>query len=229
VRRWAGLLSLLAATGCSGLDEDEGGVVAIEVEVPAILMLEVGEQQQVVARAFDADGGLVDVAIGWQASTAAVTVDGEGVVTGAEPGEANVQATVGSLASEPIEFEVIAPADTLAIVGDSVVTIPVGANPPVTAALQVRLENLTFPEPLSGRPVIFEITSPVPGATPTVQLAGGVQSDTVPTSTEAVASVAISAVVGQVPPDTAIVQIRAERTRGAPVPGSGQRFIVLFQ
>jgi hypothetical protein len=36
-------------------------------------------------------------------------------------------------------------------------------------------------------------------------------------------------VVGQTAPDTAIVQVRANRTRGTPVPGSGQRFIILFQ
>jgi hypothetical protein len=36
-------------------------------------------------------------------------------------------------------------------------------------------------------------------------------------------------VAGQIPPDTAIVAVRAERIRGSAVPGSGQRFIVLFQ
>jgi hypothetical protein len=36
-------------------------------------------------------------------------------------------------------------------------------------------------------------------------------------------------VPGQIPPDTAIVEVRAERTSGAAVPGSGQRFIILFQ
>ena len=116
------------------------------------------------------------------------------------------------------------------IVGDSVFTIPVGADPPVTAPLSVRLESFTPPGPLSGRPVIFEITSPVPGTSPAaVQLVGGVQSDTVSTSADGTAGVAVEAAAGQVPPDTAIVEVRAERTRGAPVPGSGQRFIVLFQ
>jgi hypothetical protein len=62
-----------------------------------------------------------------------------------------------------------------------------------------------------------------------VQLVGGVQSDTVTTSTDGTAPIALSAVAGQVPPDTAIVEVRANRTRGSVVPGSGQRFIVLFQ
>lgn len=227
MRRWAALLSLLAAAACSGLDEGEGGVVAIEVEIPDLLTLEVGEQEQLVARALDADGQVVDAALEWRSSTAAVTVDGAGIVTAAEPGDAEVQASVGSLVSESVSFDVLAPADTIIIAGDSVFTIPV--EPPGTATLAVRLESFTPAGPLEARPVIFEITSPVAGATPTVQLLGGVQSDTVLTSTLGAASVTVQAVTGQVPPDTAIVQVRAERTRGAPVPGSGQRFIVLFQ
>jgi hypothetical protein len=229
VRRWARLLSLLAAAACSGLDEGEGGVVAIELEIPEVQTLEVGEQVQVVARALDAEGQVVDAAIDWRASTAAVTVDATGLVTGAQPGQAEVQASVGSLASERVAFTVLAPADTIIIAGDSVFTIPTGVDPPVTATLTVRLESFNPPQPLSGREVIFEITSPVPGTTPTVQLVGGVQSDTVLTAADGTASVAVEAVSGQVPPDTATVQVRAERTAGAPVPGSGQRFIVLFE
>lgn len=229
MRRWARLLPLLAVTACSGLDEGEGGVVAIEVETPEFQTLEVGEQVQVVARALDADGQLVDVTIAWQASADAVTVDAAGIVTAAQPGEAAVQASVGSLASESLDFTVVAAADTIVIAGDSVFSVASGTEPPGTATLAVRLESFTSPEPLSGRPVIFEITRPLPGTTPVVQLAGGVQGDTVTTSADATASVVIGAVSGQIPPDTAIVQVRAERLRGAAVPGSGQRFIVLFE
>jgi hypothetical protein len=229
VRRWAGLLCLLAATGCSGLDEGEGGVVALEVETPEFDEIEVGEQVQVTARALDADGEIVDAAIVWRASAEAVTVDAAGIVTGAAPGSANVQASVGSLASEPIPFTVLARADTIIIQGDSVFSIPVAADPPVTATLVVRLESRTPPGSVEAKQVVFEITQPVPGTTPVVQLAGGVQSDTVATSVEGTASVVLGAVVGQVPPDTAIVEVQASRLRGEPVPGSGQRFIVLFQ
>jgi hypothetical protein len=227
VRRWALLLPLLAA--CSGLDEGEGGVVAIEVETPDFLTLEVGEQVQVVARALDADGRVVDVPIGWQASSNVVTVDAAGIVTGAVPGDVDVQAAVGSLTSTPISFDVLAPADTIVIAGDSVFTIPVGVDPPVTARLTVRLESFNPPGVLEARPVIFEITRPVAGAPATVQLGGGVQGDTVTTAADGTAFVDAAAVSGQVPPDTAIVEVRAERTRGAAVPGSGQRFILLFE
>jgi hypothetical protein len=214
---------------CSGLDEGEGGVVAIEVEVPPLLTLEVGEQVQMVARALDADGQPVDAAISWRSSAPAVTVDGAGIVTAAAPGQAEVQASIGSLGSERVAFSVQAAADTIIIVGDSVFTIPIGADPPATAALTVRLESFNPPGVLEGRPVIFEITSPVAGAVPVVQLVDGTQGDTVNTSAEGVATVSIQAVAGETPPDTAIVEVRAERIRGDPVPGSGQRFIVLFE
>ena len=225
------LLPLILVAACSGLEEGEGGVVAIEVETPEFPTLEVGEQEQVVARALDLNGQVVDVPLEWQSTTAAVTVNGTGLVTGSQPGEADVQAFSGSLPSEPVSFEVVLRADTIIIAGDSVFTLATGAEPPPTATLTVRLETFTPPGPISGRPVIFEITSPTPGLTDTavVQLVGGVQSDTITTGTDGTAIAEIGAVSQQVPPDTAIVQVRAERTRGAPVPGSGQRFIVLFQ
>jgi hypothetical protein len=41
--------------------------------------------------------------------------------------------------------------------------------------------------------------------------------------------VTLNRVAGIAQPDTAIVEIRSSRTGGEPVPGSGQRFIVIFQ
>ena len=229
MKRWTRLLSLLLVAACSGLEEGEGGVVAIEVETPEDSTLEVGEQVQVVAHALDVDGQVVEVPLQWQSTTAAVTVDGTGLVTGVQPGDADVQAFSGSLPSEPVSFEVLARADTIIIQGDSVFTLPIGVEPLPTDTLTVRLETFTPPGPIGGQPVIFEITSPAPGATPVVQLAGGVQIDTITTADDGTASAVIGAASGQIPPDTAIVQVRAERSGGAAVPGSGQRFIVLFQ
>jgi len=229
VRRWVHLLPLLAAAACSSLDEGEGGVVALEIQFPELQTIEVGEQVQLSARALDADGETVDATILWRASDDALSVDATGLVTAVEPGSSDVQAVVGSLTSERVSFTVLAPADTLIIVGDSVFVIPVGVDPPVTANLVVRLESRSPAGPISSRPVIYEITQPVAGATPVVQLAGGVQSDTLTTLADGTVGVELGLVTGQVPPDTAIVEVRANRTRGSAVPGSGQRFIVLFQ
>ena len=61
------------------------------------------------------------------------------------------------------------------------------------------------------------------------ELPGAVYTDTVNTGTDgAVSTVTLNrATLAQ--PDTAIVEVRAFRTRGAPVAGSGQRFTVIFQ
>jgi hypothetical protein len=223
------LLPLLAAAACSNLSEGEGGVVALEVQFPELLTVEVGEQVQLSARALDAAGETVDATIEWRASSDALSVDATGLVTGIAPGSGDVQAAVGSLTSERIGFSILASADTLIIVGDSVLVIPIIADPPVSANLVVRLESHSPVGPVGSRPVIYQITQPVPGVTPVVQLAGAVQSDTLTTIADGTAAIALSLVTGQAPPDTAIVEVRANRTRGSVVPGSGQRFIVLFQ
>ena len=221
MKRWPRLLSLLLVAACSGLEEGEGGVVAIEVETPEDSTLEVGEQVQVVAHALDVDGQVVEVPLQWQSTAAAVTVDGTGLVTGVQPGPADVQAFSGSLPSEPVSFVVLARADTIIIAGDSVFTLPIAVEPPPVATLTVRLETFTPPGPVAEQPIIFEITSPAPGTTPVVQLAGGVQIDTVTTADDGTASAVISAVSGQIAPDTAIVQVRAERSGGARGPRLG--------
>ena len=227
MRRWRRLFPLLAVAACSSLEEGQGGIVALELQTPAITTLEVGEQVQLSARALDADGETVDATIEWLTSSAALSVDAAGLATGVTAGAAQVQAAVGSLTSAQIDFTVRAPADTIVIVGDSVLAVPVAA--PVPANPTVRIDSRTPPGPVEGQDVIFDITHPLAGTPPLVQLANGDQSDTVRTTAEGVATVALSVGTGQVPPDTAIVEVRANRLRGAVVPGSGQRFIILFQ
>jgi hypothetical protein len=57
-----------------------------------------------------------------------------------------------------------------------------------------------------------------------------VQVDTVNTGTDGtVTGMQLLRLAGRPPVDSAIVTVRAERTRGAPVPGSGQRFIIRFE
>jgi hypothetical protein len=228
VIHWRYVLPFLVAA-CSGLAEGDGGVVALEIEFPEDQQLEVGDQVQLSARALDVDGQTVDATIEWRTSDTALTVDATGLVTGVAPGSSDVQAVVGSLASERLSFTIVARADTLIIAGDSVFVLPIVADPPATATLVARLESLAPAGPVGSRPVIFTITQPVAGTTPVVQLAGGVQGDTVTTASDGTASVTFGQVAGQAPPDTAIVEVRANSLRGDAVPGSGQRFIILFQ
>ena len=228
--RWCGALVLGLLLGCSNLDEGEAGVVALEVTTPSPDTLEVGESVQLAARALDRDGNAVNAAITWRGVDTTASIDpASGVVTALFPGIARVQATVGSLASGLIALTVLAPADTLIIAGDSVLTVL--TDEPVSAAMLVRLESFNPAGPLANRPVIYTITSPdLTGLPHTVELPGAVLVDTVLTGSDGqVSTMTLDRVTGVTAPDSAIVAVSAFRTRGAVVPGSGQRFIVHFQ
>ena len=226
----AGLLVAAALLGCSGLDEGEAGVVGIEVRTPDPDTVEVGESIQLSARPLNKDGDSVGAPVTWISLDPTATIDAAtGVLTGVSAGGARVQAAVGSLGSGLITFAVIEPADTLVLTSDSIVTLPAGTvtSPPLTA----RLDHFDTAGPvaLAGRGVIYALTSPDPAAgTPTVLLQGNVVADTLPTGSDGNATTTLVVVAGSVPPDSAIVTVRAERTRGATVPGSGQRFIIRF-
>jgi hypothetical protein len=215
--------------GCSSLTEGDGGVVGLQIQEPQNRTLEVGETLQLSAVALDKDGNPVDAPITWQATAATLAIDPTtGIVTGLTPGPGQVQAFTGSLASTAVSLTVVVGADTLVLTGDSVVTVPAGVSN--TNPLVVELRSFSPEGPVPARPVIYTVTSPPDVGAHTVELPGGVLTDTVQTGTDgAVSSVTLNRVNGTTQPDTAIVEVRAVRTHGAPVPGSGQRFIVLFQ
>jgi hypothetical protein len=229
VRRWALLLSAVALQGCSNLTEGAGGVVGLEIEAPSLKTIEVGETLQLTAVALDKDGNPVATPIDWRAPDTTLTVDGAtGAITGVFPGTGHVQAFSGSLASELETFTVIARADTLILTGDSVLTVAPGVT--ASAPLLVQLQSFSPAGPLPSRPVVYAVTSPPDVGPHTVELPGAVLTDTALTGTDgAVSSVTLNRVNGTTQPATAIVEVRAFRTRGEPVPGSGQRFTVNFQ
>ena len=220
----AALLALLVL-GCSDLTEAPGGVVALEITTPNLRTIEVGEMLDLSARPINKDGDSVAAEVSWRAPDATLAVDpATGVITGVAPGTGRVQAVSGSLASELVQFNVIAGADTL-IVTESIFTVApaVAASPPLVAQLQTLSPAAA---PLPDRPVEYAIITPLDGS---VTLPGGVLIDTLNTGTDgAVSSVTLTRVnIAQ--PVSAIVQVSAYRTRGALVPGSGQRFTVTFQ
>ena len=228
MRRWALLLSSVVLQGCSNLTEGAGGVVGLEIQTPSLNTIEVGETLQLTVQALDKDGNPVAAPVTWLAQDTTLTVDATGVITGVFPGTGHVQAFSGSLASELETFTVIAGADTLVITGDSIITVPAG----VTASdpLLVQLQSFSPAGPLPSRPVVYTVTSPPDVGPHTVELPGAVLTDTVLTGTDgAVSSVTLNRVNGTTQPATAIVEVRAFRTRGEAVPGSGQRFTVNFQ
>ena len=203
-------------------------MVGLEIQTPSLKTIEVGETLQLTAVALDKDGNPVATTIDWQAPDTTLTVDASGAITGVFPGTGQVQAFSGSLASELETFTVIARADTLILTGDSVITVPAGVT--ASAPLLVQLQSFSPAGPLPSRPVIYAVTSPPDVGPHTVELPGAVLTDTVLTGTDgAVSSVTLNRVNGATQPATAIVEVRAFRTRGEAVPGSGQRFTVNFQ
>jgi len=218
---------MLLALGCSDVTEGSGGVVELQIGVPAVTTVDVGESIQLTARALDKGGNPVSTPVTWVSSNAAVTVDGNGLVTGAAAGAGEVQAFAGSLSSARVPVTVLTRADSVMLVGDSVVVIAPGVSTSAPVSVQVR--SFTLGEPLPARPVVYTLTFP-PTVVQAVQLPGGVVIDTVSTGTTGLeSSITVSRVAGVESPDTAFLSVRSYRATGADVAGSGQRFIVLFQ
>jgi hypothetical protein len=230
VTRWIWPATALVVAGCSNINEVSGGVVALEVTVPSPQTIEVDESLQLTARAINKDGDSVAADIVWSVGDTTVSVDAStGVLTGVSPGTGRVQANVGSLTSGVFSFTVIAPADTIIVSGGSVFTVAPEAS--ASAPLAVILRSLHPDDPVGSRPVIYTLISPDPATVPpTVAFPNGQSEDTSTTAADGtVTDMILSRVAGLTAPDTAIVTVRASRTRGSTVPGSGQQFIVLFQ
>ncbi len=226
MRSWAFLA--LMVLGCSDLTEGPGGVVELEIRTPAATEVEVGQVLQLTARALDRDGNPANVEVTWRSSDPALTVDNTGLVTGVAPGTADVQAFAGSLSSARVQLTAIARADTLALVGDSVVIVP----PAIAASAPLVVQLLSFSQagPLPSRPVIYTVSFPATVAGAPATLPGGVLVDTISTGTSGLdQSMTLNRVAGIASPDSAFVTVRSYRASGPDVAGSGQRFIVLFQ
>jgi hypothetical protein len=216
------LVVSLVALGCSNLTEGAGGVVGIEIQIPTLTTLELGESIQLTARALDKQGNPVPATLEWRAPDPTLTVDQAGVITGIAPGAGRVQAFVGSLASSLVSFTIIPRADTL-IVTDSLITVAPGVatSPPLVASVQSLSDG-----PLQSRSVIYTVLSPTDNS---VQLPRGLLTVTGTTGTDGAVSNVTLTRTNAAQPATATVEVRAVRTHGAVVPGSGQHFTVTFQ
>lgn len=228
--RPVGLLVVLGVLlACSNLPEAEQGIVALEVSVPGPDTVEVGETVLLSARPLDSNGDSVAAPVVWVSADPTATIDASsGALVGVSPGAARVQATVGTLSSALITFAVVPPADSLVLTTDSVISVTPGVadSPPLTT----RLDSFHPPGALANRAVIYTITSPDPATTtPPALLPGGLVADTLRTGADGTAAPILTLTPGAPLPATVIVEVRAVRTRGAVVPGSGQHFLVSYQ
>ena len=156
------LLSLAAVlAACSDFTTTDAGVAQIVVFAPVPPEVEVAGSVTVRAVALDADGDTLDIPIYWRALDTTIAVDSvQGLLTGLSAGKTGkVVARALDLYSAVATFTVIPQADTLIVVGDSVVTVVPDTNisPPIT----VRVEAGEPPAAVDKRRVTFELISPV--------------------------------------------------------------------
>ena len=151
---------------------------------------------------------------------------------GVTPGAiGRVQVVAGTLASDPISINVVSRPDSVIAVGPTALVVPLGGTE--SAPLQAELTTNLPAGPLAGRTLIFTVVDPVFASVAgrTVELPNAQLADTATTGGDGLPTVPIvlRRVVGVAQPATATVEVRASRRSGAPVPGSGQRFVVTFQ
>ncbi len=232
-RAW---LAALLAAACSSLVENEDGVATLEIRVPANVYLEHGVTTRLEAAARNRAGEVVDVRLTWRTPDTTVTLDRQtGDITPRQStGSARVQvAAMGkdTLASSlsGLVFTLTARADSLRLVGPD--SLDVRRDADSSAALDVRLVALPEGTGVSGRPIGFRIVDPAPGGDTVVLLGRGLVRDSVlSTGTGGPpAPVRVWARAGRVPPDRVVVEATAYRASGAPIPGSGIRFVIRFR
>ncbi len=79
------------------------GVAKVTLETPSVLLPNLNASQQLVAKAFDAQGNQVAAKISWQSSKPGnVSVDANGLATGVAIGSSQLSASVGDVKSAPI-------------------------------------------------------------------------------------------------------------------------------
>ena len=213
--------------GCSNLTPDFNQVVAIGVSLPDSGKLELGDTLLPAALALDGHGDSVAAVIYWTSldTTHVTVVDSTtGATVGKAAGTGAIQARTGNLRSNPQTVTILAAADTVFAVGATRDSVSVGTKvDSLSDTLKVEVADTDggIMTPLSGRPVVFQIT--YPADTSAFRLVPG---DTVLTGT----SVALVFVrlKNRALPDSVIVTATAKHRRGATIPGSPITFTVIF-
>lgn len=224
-------------SGCSSLGPNDAGVSSLELRLPICGGIELGSTVELDARTFNEKGDSIDAEVRWRTpDPAAIDLDGNtGLATGLVITDtARVQAIVGS--KDPIVsdlvFLVVTPfADTL--IRASTERVTVDRNAQDSGPISVTVSRKSPAEPVKSFPLRYRVIAPV-FANPedrTVEFAGGTLSmiscsgpaGTPQSQTE------LRRRSGRAQPDSAIVEVSALHADGRAVPGSGQRFTMLFK
>lgn len=228
-------LALLPALACSDLTELADGVILLEVRPPVPFVFDFGDTARFVVIPRNREGDSVPADVVWRTpddSSITIIDSALGLVVGDRPGTGGrVQASLGDFRTglDSVRFQV--GADTLILPGPVRDTVAVDAVE--SDSLTARLESFDPAGVLASRPIIYVVVEPAftSPADRTVELPNAALEDTVLTGPGGTPSpiVTLRRRAGVTAPDSAVVEARAFRARGAPVPGSGQRFTVYFE
>jgi len=222
----------LALAGCSDLTSGSGGVVALELRLPSPAVVEQNDTLRLHARALDAEGDSVAIAVFWRTldDTLLTVVDSAaGLVTTARTsGQARVQARVGTLRSDIVTLTLRPRSDTLIVAVADTITVPAADS--VSDSLYARVESLTPAGGVAGTSILFQLVDSA-AARGVLRFANGLLTFRAATSTTGAPAtrVTLRKVVNQVPPPVVEVRVSASRPSGIAVPGSGQIITLLFQ
>jgi hypothetical protein len=229
----AAVLVVLAVLACSDFVDQGGGVIALEIQQPAVDSLDVGDTLRLHARALDKNGDSIPADIRWVTTDTSLAVDSvTGLVTGLAPCSAcGVRAHEGTLYTSPVTLRVLPRPDSL-VVGAQ--TLTVAAESLGSPPLEARLLSGTPPTTgVAGRRLVYTVVDPAfpDPAQRTVELLPGAVVDTALTGIDGAPTtpVVLSRIAGVAPPESVVVEVGAQRLSGTPVPGTGQRFTVRFQ
>lgn len=232
-------LLLLGLISCSNAGELADGVIEIQVIAPSPAVVDFGDTTQYLAIPLDANGDSVGAPVVWVTpddSTIIIVNPATGLVTGVKPNsQGRVQAVLGALTTGFFTLTILARPDTLIMPADPVQTVLADDN--TSDPLLPVLSSNNPAGPTAGHRVTFTIVQPTFTDTAGVQnVALGVSpannlTQTVTTTADGVPAlnVIVSRILGRGAPDSVLVEVTAFQSSGNPVPGSGQRFLVLFE
>jgi hypothetical protein len=228
---------MLGLMSCSNAGELADGVIEIQVIAPSPPVVDFGDTTQFIAIPLDANGDSVGAPVVWVTpddSTITIVNPATGLVTGVKPNsQGRVQAILGSLTTGFFTLTILARPDSIVLPADPVQTVTAEDNS--SQPLLAVLESDNPAGPTAGHRVTFTIVQPTFADTTGVQnvqlgvLPSRPLTQTVTTNAEGQPGVIVSRIVGRAAPDSVLVEVTAFQSSGDPVPGSGQRFLVLFE
>ena len=230
------LVLLLGLISCSNAGELADGVIEIQVIAPVPPIIDFGDTTQYIATPLNVDGDSVGAPVVWVTpddSTITIVNASTGLVTGVKPNAVGrVQAILGTLTTQFYTLTIVARADSIVMPADSVLTV--GADETASTPLLPALTSENPVGPTANHRVIFTIVQPTFADTTGVQnvkLPNGTLTQTAVTALPdgTPSGIVVSRVTGRTAPDSVYVSVTSFQSSGAPVPGSGQRFLVLFE